>query len=225
MTTTQNCMSAEEIITGYRERWDSYSTHRFRNLLRIALLRELARGLHSEKSACLAKGLRNDARTLGTWEKQIEELRDRADLNQGLPETIADTTAKKRSRILPEAIFSIIEREKLERFDRLWEAALISEGLQQGWSLWSLDLRVQISFAEQSNKELNQKLFPNGLVLFAESMQLGPNVSSSPEFWNGRWYVMLDSALGKPDSRLNIAGIDKSSEPPRWKLLFSAKKS
>ena len=89
--------------------------------------------LHAQKSRCLASGRRDLTQNLRNWENRILELRNQPKLEGDLLKQVNDTTPlRKRTRLLPEAIYTAIPREKLERYDRVWEAQLAAEACTLG---------------------------------------------------------------------------------------------
>jgi hypothetical protein len=135
-----------------------------------------------------------------------------------------DKELKKRTRLLPEALFSSIPREKLERYDRQWEAAIAAEATHAGWKFWSLEAWVEIPLVEEWNKRLNESLWPHGIILFVENASGGeaPN-----NIWQGRWNVVIHPRFRQEDLSLDFSRWPGAPEqppvPPRWKLLFTPK--
>lgn len=204
-------------------------------LLRLAVLRDVFRALHAQKSRCLATGMKEQAQALKFWEARLEELRG-ADLSL---ETLAEpraydgddlfailgtqTPLKKRSRVIPQGLFSAIEREKLERYDRVWENALTAEAASIGWRFWRLEAWVSIQAIEAWNARLTEALWPDGIVLFVESA--GFEETSDPEKarWQGQWTVSINPRFKTAQE----IGLDFHGWPGQagnghsWKSLFT----
>ncbi len=171
---------------------------------------------------------------LRTWEDRLRELRSQPKLEGDLLELVTgDSELRKRTRLLPEALYTVIDREKLERYDRQWEAAIAAEACNMGWSLWRLQAWVEITLVEEWNQRLNDQLWPSAVVLFVESSGEAAGTAKSthsPEFlaWHGRWYLVVDPRFKSPkEIATNLAQWPGSpSEPPgpaQWKFLFSPK--
>lgn len=207
------------------DRWNHCEGLPEEGLLRLALLRELTRALHAEKSRVLAHGAKGEALELRAWEDKIHEVREATRLDGKLSELL--TTQRppgKRTRLLPAALHTSIPRDRFERYDRQWEALLAAEGASQGWSFWALDAWVQIDQAETCDAALRDRLWPRAVVLFSESAdERGAGIEGSE--WHGRWLVLLHAQLRTPQE-LNtdfgqLPGLRAGSAA--WRLLFSAR--
>jgi hypothetical protein len=213
----------DEILSQTAERWTHCEGQSEATLLRLNVLRELASTLHATKSQFLATGKRGEAQSLKSWESKLEELRGCSPLDGNLLELLNGARkAKKRTRVLPDALFTAIEREKLERYDRQWEGSLAAEAVSLGWRFWSLGVWVQIALIEDWDKRLREQLWPHGIVLFTESA--GSPLADSSD-WHGRWIVALHPKFRTPaEISLDFArwsGTVVSRGNPEWKLLFS----
>ena len=166
---TQN-QPGQNLLEQYAEKWRLCEGLPESDLLRLVVLRELLQSLHAEKSRLLSSGKRDESTSIRALETHIEELRNAKPLEGDLA-ALASGTAKfkKRSRLLPAAVFTAVDREKLERFDRKWEAAIAAEAISQGWRIWSLENWVEIPRVEEWNRKLVDQLWPHGIVLFVES--------------------------------------------------------
>jgi hypothetical protein len=223
-------LTIEEMIENEASRWDDCSNSSEITLLRLVILRRLIQDLHSEKSRCLGGGLKTQALAIRDWEMKIDELRECASLNGNLMEMIQKSKQlPKKSRVLPEALFRVIDRNKLVRYDRQWECAMISEGLSQGWNVWMLESWVKISSITRWELELVDKLWPHGVILFAESAEQNQYHSSAdsnePTLWKGRWLCLLQPELNhSKDLLFNDATLLNPStqlpDRPEWKRLF-----
>jgi hypothetical protein len=233
-STSQPTAHVEGLIKEASERWRLAGGVPESDLLRLSIARDLMHALHAQKSRFLAQGQRDQASTLRDYEAKMEEIRTSAPLSAGLEEIFAGTAKlKKRTRILPEPLFSVLEREKLERYDRTWEAALASESCHLGWSFWSLEARLDIQKIEEWNRRLAQRLWPGGIVLFVESISLDP-VRTTPESgsaeksnstsWLGRWITLMHPRFQAAPTLLSEVNEWPGTRAPiAWKLLFFPK--
>lgn len=211
-----------ELVEPLSKKWLSLSHFDERDLLRLAVLRDLAHLLHAEKSRCLFRGDQTFASDLRSTETQVEELRKHRPFAEKLTELLEKQFQLSSSTAqLQEAVFQKIPREKLLRYDRQWEAELLAEALQVGWNLWKLESAVKISQVNGWSQELVEQLWPHGIVLFAESAS---EMDAERLHWNGRWFCVLSSKVTDlaPLSPRFSAG-PQSHSPLSWQLLFSQK--
>ena len=201
-------MKPEELIHQSLEQWENCAHHDHPTLLRLSLLRDILRKLHSDRSRCLVQGLKLETADIRDCENKIEALKDCSPLEGDLLKILSgEIKCKKKTRLVPEKLWTSIEREKLERYDRHWEFAIASEALSQGWKLWNLETEIPVATIEEENRKIGETLWPTGIVLFAETVSFAAN---SPN-WHGRWLVVMH-----PDT-----SSDSMSSLGRWKLLFS----
>jgi hypothetical protein len=227
-----------EIFAQAAEHWRHCEGLEEATLLRLAILRDLIRELHAQKSRNLASGKKLEAQGLKVWELRVEDLRGSSKLEGDLMELLSDPAKKPktRTRLLPEALFTNFSREKLERYDRQWEASLAAEAAQMGWHFWILDAWIDISGVEDWNQKLTEKLWPHGIILFSESaatqgfssVAIGTG-DDAVNFWHGRWIVLMHPRFRAPDELLGASSNLVSRTPvpptlPKWKLLFSPRK-
>jgi hypothetical protein len=221
-------ISVDEIIRQDMDRWADCDGTPEMTLLRLSILRELIQKLHSEKSRCLANGLKAEAQSIKIWETRIEELRDHLSLYGDLMQLIQDPkSAPKKKRNIPEALFQNLDRDKLLRYDRKWEAAIVAEAITLNWKIWNLDAWVKIPSIEEWDTVLSQRLWPHSLVLFAESAQ-SPNTGLSPSedtYWHGRWMTLLHPHFNTPiELSLNLNTWPGAPETPpslpQWKQIY-----
>jgi hypothetical protein len=201
--------------------------------------------LHARKSHLLATGNRAGAQSLRTWEEKIEQLRERGPLGADFHALLENPElAKKRLRVLPEGLFRIIPREKMERYDRYWESTLAGEACAIGWNLWVFEAWVQIMHVESWDRRTHLELWPSGVVLFVDSAN-DQKTSGVPEgAWHGKWYVAMNPSVTDPATNLPIdvnkwEGITylpesaaakkpfsfpSPAQPCLWKLVYVSKK-
>lgn len=220
---TKKIHSAQDLIARSAERWCEYEGLEESTLLRLAILRDLIRLLHAEKSRCLARAMKEEAKTLTLWERQIERVRGMTRLTGQLDDVFqGKIKASKHVRPLPEALFAHIEKEKFERYDRLWEAALAAEAAARSWNFWALEAWVKIAEAADWHKALEALLLPRGIVLFAEMAEPSANAEPSPpDLWHGRWILVLHPNLSEKDFPLHsLPGLSETPAPPAWKPIY-----
>lgn len=224
---------SEQLIERSSHLWKQIEGSSEANLLKIAILRDLYRALHARKSQCLAKGAKEDARALNAWEARLTELKSAAQLSGELIDLIQSAEpVKKRTRLLPESLFSIVPREKLERYDRAWELSLAAEGFALGWKLWSLKAWVEIPSIERWNSMLSEQLWPNALVLFVESAGFIESGDPDRALWQGDWLLLANPRIETgSDFSLDFGSFPgrslaapSDSAEPSWKLVFAPKK-
>ncbi len=132
-------VTPSELIEQVIERWKVCGNLEETTLLRLSILRDVTRRMHAEKSRCMAYGRKALIEDFREWEEKIEKLRGAAKLDMSLEEAI-ETSGKirHRTRLIPESLFNFIDREKLERYDRAWEAVLAAEAATLSWCFWNL---------------------------------------------------------------------------------------
>lgn len=235
----------QNVIESQEEKWRHCEGQAECTLLRLAILREIMREIHAQKSRSLAKGQRDLSKNLRSWEARLTELRSQPKLEGPLTELVTGKSElRKRTRLLPEALYNAIPREKLERYDRQWEATLAAEACTLGWRFWSLEAWVEITLAEEWHQRLNDQVWPSALVLYTESAESTPPVgrgtarppstalSSDMAVWHGRWILIADPRFKSPAEMSTVAASNLAQwpgsppdppSPAQWKLLFSPK--
>ena len=224
------------LLDSHSERWRHCEGQPESTLLRLAILRDIVRALHAEKSNYLAKGRKDLTQEIRKWETRLYDLRNEAKIEGELLQLISgDGPLRKRTRLLPEALFTSIERDKLDRYDRQWEHALAAEASTLGWRFWALEAWVEITLVEEWNARLSEQLWPTGVVLFVESSSTNSPKTPPPSamelecpIWRGRWILVVHPQFKNPaEIALNLAQWPgtpcEPPSPPAWKLLFSPK--
>jgi hypothetical protein len=225
----------EEIIQGVSERWQDCEGLPEMTLLRLAILRELIQMLHSAKSRCLAGGLKTEALDIKRWEVRIEEIKDSAILQGSLPQLLQQSspstpTLSKKKRNIPESLFTSFDRDKVLRYDRKWEAAILAEALSLNWKVWALDAWVNIPQIEEWDRAFTQRLWPHGLILITENAKSSQDSQSSStdsdsHCWQGRWTILLHPHF-KHITELSLqldrwpGSPEKPPSPPAWKRIY-----
>ena len=217
-----------ELIEHVIERWKVCGGLEETTLLRLSILRDLTRRMHTEKSRCMAYGRKALIADFREWEEKIESLRSVASLEMGLEEAIeSGAKIRQRTRLLPEGLFTFVDREKLERYDRAWEATIASEAAALGWCFWNLTAWVRIDSVEAWQDQLIDGLIPHGVVLFAESSErpLASGEHAPADAWLGSWIVVLKPQYRSPDFRVaHIPGGVAGPRSPDWRVLYSPKR-
>jgi hypothetical protein len=214
----------EQMVEFAAERWRVAGGKPDSDLLRLAVTRDLMHSLHAEKSRFLSKGQRDEASKMKAYEKKIDEIRSSAPLSAELRDILSGSAPlKKRTRLLPEALFGVLSREKFERYDRQWEAALASEANQIGWDFYGLDAKLEIQKIDEWNNRLKEHIWPNGIVLFVESVSLESEKGTQPATWQGRWIIVIKSQLNSNLLSTDLSNWPGTQGPVTWKLLFSSK--
>jgi hypothetical protein len=221
--------AAQDALVRAESRWHD-CTGPDAPLLKLATLRELVRGLHIERSRCLATGRKEETLAIKFWESRAEELRNSSSLDGGLKELLAGAPpARKRTRLLPEALLASLDKSRFERYDRQWEAALAAEACTLGWRFWALDAWVEVSQAEEWNARLQELSWPYAVVLFAEPAPGSERATDSDApLWRGRWTLVVHPRFNSA-SELSLdlprwpGSPPSAPQPPQWKLLFSPK--
>lgn len=220
----------EKIIAHENEKWKECTNLPETTLLRLSILRTLVQNLHTEKSRCLATGLKADAQLIRTWENHLELLQKSSKLTGELFETIQQSKdVPKKNRVIPEALFQRLNREKFERYDRKWEAVLVAEAMSLNWQVWTLEAWVNIPLIKEWDVYFTQKLWPQGIVLFVESAEeqvIDSQNHSEKNCWRGRWVVVLHPRI-KTEHDLSFsfnhwpgAPDPAPPSPPRWTLIY-----
>jgi len=199
-------------------------------LLRLGLLRDLLRDLHTEKSRVLAGGKSQAAmlESYRTTEQAIERLRSVSPLAGPIEPLLNEPReVRKRTRLLPEALFHSIPKQKFERFDRIWETAIAAEGVQLGWSFWELDAWIEVSAIQHWVERLSDAVSPHGILLFSEGAPPRPGEPAPPPegLWHGLFVLLLKPHFRTPDFGVaKIPGTASTPKSPTWRVLFTPKR-
>jgi len=175
-----------------------------KEVFEIAKSREIARTVHANKSNALVRGQQKRFKKLSSEEEKIERQREAG-------------VALSRVKI-PKSFYKYIEREKIERFDRPWEFALILEAIKAGWSFWSFEADVKLTEVEKLDHQLHVKLTKIGVILFVESR----SKKASSSFWPGRWVLAVKS--GFDPLAIKVKSNNRNVKNIFWRLLFSPQK-
>jgi hypothetical protein len=207
-----------ECLSTARARWRELGQTPGARLLKLAILRALARELH-------ARALDPRARELSP---KVERLREREDLSPELAVLLArdasgETPGKARSA-LPDAVVRALGRERLERSDRAWERALAIEAHRRGWGFWSAEATLDARTAQVFHQTLEAALGQEGILLFVESATQGARPPSSTgtaaSAWRGRWFIVLEPGIADPAPKFAPV-LAVHPVPLLWTRLFT----
>ena len=216
-----------DLLTLATDRWRLCESADTPTVVKLALLRDLVRSIHALKSRSLGKGNRTEAQSLKHWEAKIEDLRLAHSLEGELDQVLnREAESRKKTRIVPQALYNSLEKEKLERYDRQWELAIAAEAISSGWRLWTLEVWVEIAVVEAWEKKLADMIWPQGVLLFAEAVPAAQSADvTSSSHWHGRWYVAFHPQITAGESVVKAQNLPGSAGPgpTRWKVLFSPK--
>jgi hypothetical protein len=214
-STATRPFTVEKMLERMETPWNQTAKMPDRKLLRIALMREMSRTLHTLRSECLATGQDGQARDLLLREEFLShrfmELQ-----TQDLPlrQVYArSASGRLESRgpdampALPPELTAVIDGSKFTRPDRHWEAFLAIEAFARGWSFWTFECWVEIENVESWAKEFSDSLWPRGVVLFIESsgFHRGPQ-----SLWRGKWFLVITSDIAR-DIAPEIGNADLSA--------------
>jgi hypothetical protein len=204
----------ESLLQRLEAHWDSSAQLPARKLLRIELIRDLARSLHTLHSELLATGDECEAREINDREKFLSERFMELGLESPtlpLRQVYARSSAGLCNRNVPVTppTQGPIPAEKLSRPDRRWEAAMVNEACAQGWNAWTLDCWIDISEVESWGKAFTKQLWPKGIILFVES------TAFEASLWKGKWYLLLDQTILEPQK----LKFDEGAQRPLWTRL------
>jgi hypothetical protein len=218
-------MTSHPAVEAAKARWNTFESPEEATLLRLSCLRDLIRDLHADKSRLLAKGKKQEAQDLKTLETRIEDLRTASELGSSLDEILVGTTPiKKRTRLLPDALYGAIPKQRFDRYDRIWETALAAEAASLGWTFWAMDAWVGVQSAEEFQKGLQTNLLPHAVILFAESHEK-QEAGEGQSLWHGLWYIVMQTRFRTPDFKASILpGVSQTPTPPAWKSIFLPKR-
>lgn len=221
---TQSEKVVEELLTP----WDTFESNPEKTLLRLALLREVARALHSQKSRLRSTGEKTEVLVLQSLEDRVTALRNQENLNESRAEllssefklnTESDPNKIPKQHLIPEQLLLSLDREKLVRPDRKWEERMAAEAVAAEWRFWSLDAWVTIAKVEEWASRLSTRIWPKGIILFVESIGI-----TSP-LWHGKWILMLHPSFTHPEKLSHELSAwsgtpDSPPSPMQWKLLY-----
>ncbi len=221
----QNPISPEQIIQEAETKWQDAQGMSQETILKLAILRETIRNLHSEKSWCLASGYPEEAEQYHSYESLIDKLVNETSLKEPLRE-ILDRASKLpdhaegvtvSTRKIPTELLELLPTEKIERYDRYWEKALVCEAAKIKWEFWKLKAHVQVELASNCEQALAQEIGNQGIILFAESSE---NFELREGIWQGQWLMIIEPGYDCRSIPLaSIPGLSLIPNPPQWTLL------
>lgn len=214
-------------------KWGTCKSGKDTNLLRLIILRDLICEIHAKRSTFLAEGAISDASRLEQLEPHIQALASKDLSNDNLDGLLTDpNSAPDSNRILPVELFSSIPHEKFDRHDRKWEMAITAEALKAGWTIWTLDMVIQIFKADEFQRSFTQLIWPEAAVLFVEGLPLtnpDPLIDAQGRaLWLGRWFCCVKNR--KFIETINFESMSGVSPDmlekmafPLWNCIFSPK--
>lgn len=175
----------------FSDRWQEASAAKDEIILKLGILRDFSRQVHAERSVSLARGSVAELQRLEKLDQNLNSLLTSREETLKIPleqllENSASHLEKAPPSSFPAEFVAIIPKEKLERYDRKWELVISRQCLKQGWKFWKLESAVAIPEVEVFHNGLAQSLWPNGVLLFAES---AAPLSSPQSRWSGRWVI------------------------------------
>lgn len=213
----------ESLISDTSRKWVQCDSLKSSEVLKLGLLRDLKRSIHAEQSKYLSLGKRQEAVSLKNLENHLDELREAENLNSPLAYLLSgQATITTHPRSIPASFSKVIPPEKLNRYDRVWEKALVSWGLELGWSFWTLKAFVQVALAENWERSLAQKLWPNGISLYVEALH-HPKTKNKG-IWYGAWKIMAHPKIQTFDDLgikfETLPGVHLLISEPEWQKDF-----
>lgn len=212
------------VLDLYAERWKRCSSKDGRVVLRLAILRDFMRELHAERSRALATDQREKAEGFKQWEEAIDALRGSPEIARPDSDLAQVFTGERKGSkpgppVLPQALVEAIGPERIQRYDREWEAAIAGEAYRSGWGFWTVDVWVRVAEAEHFDDNLGERISPHGAVLFAEAVGADSPVEGAE--WLGRWWIVLESKWKTPQFGIDALTSVRNRGAPRWALRFT----
>ncbi len=205
----------ESLLRPLESRWSEAAQAPSPRLIRLALLRELARAIHAGRSSVMATpGALPSPADLRKFEGVVEALRRDGTLRESLQETLRQapplagpTPPGPAPSLRPLQMSRLVGPGKLERSDRQWELALAREAENCGYSLHAIEATVAMGEVESWSQRLEDSLWPRAVVLFTEAGAPPAAVSTN---WTGRWWVCFEPGA---DARESLAALDLRPAP------------
>jgi hypothetical protein len=213
--------SMERTLQRLERPWQEAAHHDSCRLLRLSLLRELVRAIHTLRSEVMATQQGESADDLAHRENYLNsnfrllELSNLA-LSQAYSQTsrAAKPVARPLETVsLPKAVTDAVGNNKFTRQDRKWELELAQEAVRLQWEFWQFEASTEIHEVESFARSFSEKLWPHGVVLFVESdgfLKMSDE-NSNLAFWRGRWLVVMEPHSSRP-GKLGLV--------PTWQRLY-----
>jgi hypothetical protein len=168
--------------------WEAAEGKPEQDLIRLSILRRLSRVLHADFSRAMATGLSREFRDkLAKFDVRIDGFARLSPLPSSFSRLLDDDDVPSppsvSPRTLPMALFAVLPKESIERFDRRWERELLAEALFIGGGLWTLEARIPAIGAADFQDSLERRLFPYAYSLFVETLGF------RDPMWHGRWFL------------------------------------
>jgi len=204
---------SENFLVGCEKQWNQCKNQSDKDILRLAILRKLSLFIHKEKSNEYRS---KDSVLLKKIENKLINMQN-IDLNSvSISQLLINKSVKKmRNSELPDKIFLTVDKEKINRIDRVWEKTLLTEAIQSNWSLWSLVVWILLSEAENFHNDLSKKMWPTGITLFVESLS-STKKKGTAMIWQGKWFLIIKNDFDPQHYQIqNLTGF---SSQPIWTL-------
>jgi hypothetical protein len=211
MTNKTESESIENTIQRLDRPWMQVGRSKACRLLRLSILRELTRAVHTLRSEFMATERAEKADDLAHRENYLNTYFPVLDLtNLGLAQTYSQSArvAKPVGRApdavtLPSPVLEAVGAAKFTRQDRRWENEIAQEAVRQNWEFWQFEASTEIHEVESFARAFAESIWPHGVVLFVESDGfLKPSEENSHlAYWRGRWLVVLEPRAHRPNSQ------------------------
>jgi hypothetical protein len=221
MTTTSKSEAIEEVLARLENSWEQVQSLPACRLLRLAILRELTRTIHTLRSEHMATHRPSTAEDYAQRENfltsnfaslNVENL-TLAEIYQQSHEAISSTGPTPSEVSLPSSVLETIGLTKFTRQDRRWELEMAQEAVRQSWEFWQFETSTEIREVENFARSFSEALWPKGVVLFVESDGFLKMSEKDPHlaYWRGRWILVLDPKLHPTEEdKLEKLGTDSS---------------
>lgn len=194
-------------------------------LLRMVLLRDAIREIHSQRSVMLAKGDSREAKDLQSLEKSIDDRVGGYYEVETFESFLAlPPPGRSPSAALSADFLHVFGEERFHRMDRKWEREMASEACALGWNFWALDAWIEIPKVEAFHNEATSRSWPKGISLIVEGVPSASPHLPDRAIWKGRWFWAFHPSYDPVALDLlkwgKSHGILSDPDRPGWKRLF-----
>lgn len=211
MTTSKaESETVERTLQRLERPWQQAGNSNACRLLRLSILRELTRVIHTLRSECMATDRAEKADDLAHRENYLNMYFPVLDVTSlGLAQAYSQTSraAKPVSKgpdpvALPNSVAQTVGINKFTRQDRRWENEIAQEAVRQEWEFWHYEASTEIHQVEAFARNFTDSIWPRGVILFVES---DGYLKASPEdpnlaYWRGKWLVVMEPRAPKPET-------------------------
>ncbi len=202
--------SIERVLQRMERPWQQAGKSDACRLLRLSLMRELTRVIHTLRSECMATDRSDQAEDLAHRENYLNTYFPIMDLsNLGLSQAFSQTSrvakpvGKPGNAVsLPASVTDTVGAGKFTRQDRRWENEIAQEAVRQEWEFWQFEASTEIHQVESFARGFSDSIWPRGVVLFVESdgfLKMSQD-NSHLAYWRGRWLVVMEPRAPKPET-------------------------